>query len=90
MGFEVLAPQIVYGPVRLQQEQRTELLAAYAERLNVQVRRHNIIGDLTTCRGRITAISPQERAADLEISATNQRGEVTALGEARVVLPTRN
>jgi NAD(P)H dehydrogenase (quinone) len=33
VGFEVLAPQIVYGPVRLQQEQRTELLAAYAERL---------------------------------------------------------
>ena len=34
MGFEVLAPEIVYGPVRLQQEERTELLAAYAERLN--------------------------------------------------------
>jgi NAD(P)H dehydrogenase (quinone) len=34
VGFEVLAPQIVYGPVRLEQGQRTELLAAYAERLN--------------------------------------------------------
>jgi NAD(P)H dehydrogenase (quinone) len=33
VGFEVLAPQIVYGPVRLQQEQRTEHLAAYAARL---------------------------------------------------------
>jgi hypothetical protein len=30
----VLAPQIVYGPVRLDQAQRTELLAAYAARLN--------------------------------------------------------
>ena len=34
VGFEVLAPEIVYGPVRLQQEERTERLAAYAERLN--------------------------------------------------------
>jgi putative NADPH-quinone reductase len=34
VGFEVLAPQIVYGSVRLEQGQRTELLAAYAERLN--------------------------------------------------------
>ena len=33
VGFEVLAPQIAYGPVRLEQGQRTELLAAYAERL---------------------------------------------------------
>ncbi len=33
VGFEVLAPQIVYGPVRLQQDQRTEHLAAYAARL---------------------------------------------------------
>ncbi|MBV8701576.1 NAD(P)H-dependent oxidoreductase [Bradyrhizobium sp.] len=33
VGFDVLAPQIAYGPVRLEQGQRTELLAAYAERL---------------------------------------------------------
>ena len=33
VGFEVLAPQIVYGPVRLEQGRRTELLAAYARRL---------------------------------------------------------
>ena len=33
VGFGVLAPQIVYGPVRLEQGQRTELLAAYAKRL---------------------------------------------------------
>ena len=32
-GFEVLAPQIVYGPVRLEQQQRAQLLAAYADRL---------------------------------------------------------
>jgi NAD(P)H dehydrogenase (quinone) len=33
VGFELLAPQIAYGPVRPDQGQRTELLAAYAERL---------------------------------------------------------
>ena len=32
-GFEVLAPQIAYGPVRLEQGERAELLAAYAARL---------------------------------------------------------
>ena len=33
VGFDVLAPQIAYGPVRLEQGQRAELLATYAERL---------------------------------------------------------
>jgi NAD(P)H dehydrogenase (quinone) len=33
VGFDVLAPQITYGPVRLEQEARIERLAAYAERL---------------------------------------------------------
>jgi NAD(P)H dehydrogenase (quinone) len=33
VGFEVLAPQIVYGPVRMDDSQRKELLTAYTERL---------------------------------------------------------
>jgi NAD(P)H dehydrogenase (quinone) len=33
VGFEVLSPQIVYGPVRMNDEQRRHALAAYAERL---------------------------------------------------------
>jgi len=33
VGFEVLAPQIVYGPVRMNHEQRMQALAGYAERL---------------------------------------------------------
>jgi NAD(P)H dehydrogenase (quinone) len=33
VGFEVLAPQIVYAPVRLEQGQRAELLATYGSRL---------------------------------------------------------
>jgi NAD(P)H dehydrogenase (quinone) len=33
VGFEVLAPQIVYGPVRMDPEKRRDALQAYAERL---------------------------------------------------------
>jgi len=33
VGFEVLAPQIVNGPVRLDQTARTALIEQYAERL---------------------------------------------------------
>jgi NAD(P)H dehydrogenase (quinone) len=33
VGFDVLAPQIVYGPVRMNDEQRKQALAIYAERL---------------------------------------------------------
>jgi len=33
VGFDVLAPQINYGPVRLDEIQRKQLLTAYAERL---------------------------------------------------------
>lgn len=33
VGFDVLAPQIVFGPVRMSDEQRGQVLAAYAARL---------------------------------------------------------
>jgi NAD(P)H dehydrogenase (quinone) len=33
VGFEVLAPQIIYGPVRMEQGQRDDLLAVYTDRL---------------------------------------------------------
>jgi NAD(P)H dehydrogenase (quinone) len=33
VGFEVLAPQINYGPVRMDDSQRRQLLTAYTERL---------------------------------------------------------
>ena len=33
-GFSVLAPQVVYGPVRVDAEQRTAWLAAWAQRLS--------------------------------------------------------
>ena len=62
--------------------------AGFLARLAVQVRRHNLIGDTTWCRGRV-----RERGASgevtLELEAVNQRDETIARGEARVILPRR-
>jgi hypothetical protein len=52
----------------------------------VKVLRHNLIGDTTWCRGRVTGKAPGG-VVTLEISGTNQRSEVIAAGEAEVVLP---
>jgi len=62
--------------------------AGFLARLAVQVRRHNLIGDTTWCRGRV-----RERGAPgeviLALEAVNQRGETIAVGEATVILPRR-
>jgi acyl dehydratase len=58
-------------------------------RLSVQVRRHNLIGDTTWCRGTVVAKAVVEGRGEvtLDLHAVNQRDEVTALGQATVVLP---
>jgi len=60
-------------------------------RLNAEVRRHNLIGDTTWCRGTVTDKSEDagEALAHLELHAVNQRGEITARGTATVALPWR-
>jgi len=60
-------------------------------RLAVQVRRHNLIGDTTWCRGTVTgtAIVEGRGEATLALTAVNQRGETIAAGQAVVVLPRR-
>jgi acyl dehydratase len=65
--------------------------AGFLARLNVQVRRHNLLGDTTWCRGRVSATALVEGRGEttLELQAVNQRDEVIALGEAVVVLPRR-
>lgn len=64
--------------------------AGFLERLHVEVRRHNIIGDLTTCKAKVIALpeGPEGRV-ELEVLAMNQHGEMTAKGSARVRLPSR-
>lgn len=65
--------------------------AGFLERLHVQVRRHNIIGDLTTCHGKVVGIPKGPHGiVELQVWAENQRGEVTAKGEAQVRLPSRD
>lgn len=60
-------------------------------RLSVQVRRHNLIGDTTWCRGRVRATAPAGGRGEvtLDLEAVNQRGETIARGEAVVLLPVR-
>lgn len=63
----------------------------FLQRLNAQVRRFNILGDTTWCKGRVSAkrVEGGEHLVDVEVWANNQRGEVTAQGNAVVVLPSR-
>jgi acyl dehydratase len=72
----------------------------FLRRLNAQVRRHNLVGDLTRCSGRVTRKWEEPGAPDVpgdavaglvecEVEATNQRGEVTAKGVAVAELPSR-
>jgi len=65
--------------------------AGFVKRLSAQVRRHNLIGDTTWCRGTVREKARVEGRGEVRValSAVNQRGETTAVGEATVVLPTR-
>ena len=58
---------------------------AFLRRLNVQVQRHNLIGDTTWCRARVTG-KDGDGVVTLALVAENQRGETTAAGTADVVL----
>lgn len=64
----------------------------FLRRLYVEIRRFNLIGDLTTCTGRVTGkeVVDGEHRVSVEIRAEDQRGESTAQGHAMVVLPTRS
>ena len=60
--------------------------------LYCEVRRFNMIGDLTTCRGKVVSKDVRDDRSGtvkLEIEALDQRGDSTAIGWAVVVLPRR-
>jgi acyl dehydratase len=65
--------------------------AGLLARLAVQVRRHNLIGDTTWCRGTVTGRALVEGRGEvtLGLTAVNQRDETIATGQAVVVLPRR-
>lgn len=63
----------------------------FLRRLNVQVRHHNIVGDLTTCEGTVTRKWVEDGAhlVEVDVRAINQNGEITAVGVASAELPQR-
>ena len=65
----------------------------FLSELYCEVRRFNLVGDLTYCRARVASCEPQDGRTGkvkLDIEAVNQRGESTASGWAVVKLPRRN
>ncbi|MDP2955174.1 MAG: hypothetical protein Q8N53_02030, partial [Longimicrobiales bacterium] len=63
----------------------------FLQELNVEIRRHNIVGDTTWCRGKVAAkeVSEGQHRVRCQVWAENQRGETTVTGTAVVALPTR-
>lgn len=62
----------------------------FLRRLNVEVRKFNLVGDLTRLGGTVTSVTPEaddRTVIGLDVEAKNQRGERTAYGTAEVVLP---
>ena len=63
----------------------------FLNRLNVQVRKHNIVGDLTVCNGTVTRkwVEDGTHFVEVRVIAENQRGEHTAIGTAVAALPSK-
>jgi acyl dehydratase len=66
--------------------------AGIIKRLRADLRRFNVVGDTTWCRGKVLRKYQfaGQRLLDLEIWTENQRQELTTRGLATVVLPSRN
>ncbi|MGH6916176.1 MAG: hypothetical protein ACREJ0_00550, partial [Geminicoccaceae bacterium] len=61
----------------------------FLKRLYVQVRQPAIYGDTQTYRGTVTGKDAEQSAVQVEITGTNQEGEISTRGKAEVVLPRR-
>jgi acyl dehydratase len=63
----------------------------FMRNLSLQARRPNLIGDTTWWNGKVVgkAVEDGQHTVSLEVEATNQLGDVTALGTAVVVLPSQ-
>lgn len=65
----------------------------FLEELYVEVRRFNLVGDLTYCHGRVVTKEPGvggKGRVRCEVWAVDQRGEITAKGWAVIQLPCRS
>ena len=85
-----------YGPERI--SWLTTLMtnwigdAGFLEELYCEIRRFNLIGDLTTCRGSVISVEPLadgQGRIKVAIEAVDQRGQTTAKGWAQALLPGR-
>jgi acyl dehydratase len=61
----------------------------FARRVTVEVRRHNVLGELVTCDGTVRSVDVGTGLVELELRAVNQDGHESARGSAEVVLPHR-
>jgi hypothetical protein len=63
----------------------------FVRRLNVTVKRPNIFGDVSWCRGKVVDKRLEEGAhlVELEVRIENQLGVITAEGNSVVELPSR-
>jgi len=66
--------------------------AGILKRVRTEMRRFNIMGDTTFCKGKVVRkyVKDNVGLVDIEIAAENQRGEMTTPGFATVALPSRN
>jgi hypothetical protein len=61
----------------------------FLKKLYVQVRQPGIYGDIQTYRGRIAGKHEDQGLVRIEITGSNQEGEVSTRGEAEVLLSRR-
>ena len=63
----------------------------FLKKMYVELRRFNVVGDTTWCKGRVTGkrVEDGEHLVDLEIWGENQRQEITTRGTAVVRLPAK-
>lgn len=64
----------------------------FLKKLYVELRRFNMLGDTTWCKGRIARkyIENGERLVDIECWGENQRREITMPGHATIILPHKS
>ena len=62
----------------------------FLRRLSVQVRRHNVLGELVTLSGRVSSVDTASGVVQVDLHAVNQDGHESARGGAEVVLPRRS
>lgn len=83
-----------YGPERVSwmSQVATDWMgdAGFLRRVNVQVRRHNLIGELVTCMGSVYAVDRDTGLVSVELLGENQDGAESARGTAEIVLPKRS